>query len=93
MMPRQEIIGIAIRLAYTSAALTNLLGERPERLVGGPRYEFSIRAQQIVTLRLETKTGVSKIETLTDWTPLVPKHKRPALQQYDPQVKGHPPRG
>lgn len=84
---------IKVTLPHTSAARTNMLGERPIPLSGGPEYRFSIRPQQIVTLRLRAQTDVTEIKTLTDWAPLVPKHKQPALKIYDPQVNGHPPRG
>ena len=84
---------ITVKLPHAAAHLANLLGERPAGLEGGPTYAFPIRSQQIVTLRLRTETPVPRIETLTDWTPLVLEHKRPALKRYDPEVKGHPPHG
>jgi alpha-mannosidase len=84
---------ITVNLPHESAALTNLLGNEARPLSDGPTYQFEIRPQQIVTLRLRTKTSVPEITPLTDWTPLVPEHKRPALKHYDPEVKGHPPHG
>ncbi len=84
---------ITINLEHTSAALTNMLGENPQPLGGGPKYSFKIQPQQIVTLRLRTNVPVPNIRPLTNWSPLVPKHKRPALETYDPNVKGHPPHG
>ncbi|HQE76852.1 MAG TPA: hypothetical protein PLK00_10530, partial [Candidatus Hydrogenedentes bacterium] len=62
-------------------------------LPGGPEYRFAIRPQQIVTVRLATGASVGMVTPLTDWTPLVPEHKRLALRAYDPAVKGHPPHG
>ncbi|MEO0055422.1 MAG: hypothetical protein RLZZ50_1369 [Verrucomicrobiota bacterium] len=83
---------VAIDLPHTSAALTDFNGERPQPLAAGPEYRFPVRPQQIVTLRLKT-APVLDITPLTDWTPLVPEPKRPALHAYHPEVVGHPPRG
>lgn len=94
-----ECLGIAgeavltVDVPHESAAITDLVGKRPKPLTGGPEYRFDIRPQQIITMRLETGEPVHKITPLTDWTALVPEHKRPALQAYDPGVKGHPPHG
>ncbi|MFO7976218.1 MAG: hypothetical protein R6V12_16465 [Candidatus Hydrogenedentota bacterium] len=93
-----ECLGIAgkaaltVELPHESAAITDLVGRRAEQLSGGPTYRFDIRPQQIVTVRMRTSAPVDSIVPLTDWTPLVPAHKRPALRAYDPDVKGHPPR-
>jgi alpha-mannosidase len=84
---------IKVNLPHLSAALTNMLGEAPRPLAGGPEYRWAIRPQQIVTLRLRTTKTVPGIKPLTDWAPLVPPHKQPALEFYDPEVKGHPPHG
>ena len=84
---------ITVHLPHTSARITDLLGKRPTPLSGGPTYAFPIRPQQIVTLRMDTKSGAPEIQTLTDWTPLVPESKRQALKKYNPSVKGHPPHG
>jgi hypothetical protein len=84
---------LRVNLPHGSAALTDLLGKRPRPLTDGPTYRFDVRPQQIVTVRLRTTTQVGAIETLTDWAPLVPEHKRPALRNYDATVKGHPPHG
>jgi alpha-mannosidase len=84
---------LTVNLPHVAAALTNMLGETPRPLSGGPAYRFNVRPQQIVTLRLRTTEPVPDIKPLTDWSPLVPKHKRPALKEYNPNVKGHPPHG
>ena len=84
---------LAVHLPHESAALTDLTGQRPSPLPGGPEYRFGIRPQQIVTVRLATGASVGTVTPLTDWTPLVPEHKRLALRAYDPAVKGHPPHG
>lgn len=84
---------ITVNLPHASAALTNMLGETPRSLSGGHEYCFDIRPQQIVTLRLRTREAVPAVKPLTDWSPLVPEHKRPALKEYHPNVKGHPPHG
>ncbi|HQE75641.1 MAG TPA: glycoside hydrolase family 38 C-terminal domain-containing protein [Candidatus Hydrogenedentes bacterium] len=94
-----ECLGIAgeasltVDLPHESAALTDLVGKRAKPLSGGPEYRFDIRPQQIVTVRLQTGSSVDPVTPLTDWAPLVPEHKRPALRAYDPAVKGHPPHG
>ena len=84
---------VTVNLPHDSAALTDLLDNRRKALEGGPTYQFDIRPQQIVTLRLQNDVQVAKVEPLTDWTPLVPEHKRPALRKYEADLKGHPPPG
>ena len=84
---------ITTNLPHQSAALTDLLGNRAQNLDGGPTYRFPVNPQQIVTLRLRTAKPVPEIQALTDWAPLVPENKRAALREYQPDKKGHPPRG
>ena len=92
-----ECLGIAgnaevtLNLPHTSAAMTDLVGGHAQKLKGGPTYQFAVKPQQIVTLRFRTARPVAEIEPLTDWTPLVPEKKRPALSRYLKDVKGHPP--
>ncbi|HXK01641.1 MAG TPA: glycoside hydrolase family 38 C-terminal domain-containing protein [Verrucomicrobiae bacterium] len=83
---------LTLALPHHSAALTNLTGGAPKPLAGGPRYEFPVRAQQIVTLRFRTSGNVSSPKPLLDWAPLVPPAKRAMLSRYSNE-KGHPPRG
>jgi alpha-mannosidase len=84
---------VTVRLPHRGAALTDLTGGRAQPLAGGPTYTFPVRAQQIVTLRLRTATPVGEIQPLLEWDDLVPEAKRPALREYLPDKKGHPPRG
>jgi hypothetical protein len=81
-----------VALPHQGAALTSLTGATPKPLMGGPRYEFAVRPQQIVTLRFRTSGNVPAPEPLLDWEPLAPPAKRAMLKQYSNQ-KGHPPRG
>jgi alpha-mannosidase len=83
---------VTVGLPHQGAALTNLTGAEPKRLAGGPRYEFPVRAQQIVTLRFRTSGNVPAPKPLLDWEPLAPPAKRAMLKQYSSE-KGHPPRG
>ncbi|MCX7005702.1 MAG: hypothetical protein NTY53_00325, partial [Kiritimatiellaeota bacterium] len=84
---------VTLNLPHESAALTDLLGQHPQPLAGGPTYKFPVRPQQIVTLRFKTAQAVAAIEPLLKWDELVPESKWAALNQYLPDVKGHPPAG
>ena len=84
---------VTINLPHQQAALTDLVGGHRQPLAGGPAYEFPIRPQQIVTLRLKTAASVAAVKPLMDWEPLVPPSKRPALRKYLPAAIGHPPSG
>jgi len=84
---------VTLNLPHQSAALTDLTGGRPQILDGAPTYQFSVRPQQIVTLRFRTGTPVPQITPLTQWDELVPARKLPALHDYLKDVKGHPPSG
>jgi len=83
---------VTMALPHHGAALTNLTGAEPKPLAGGPRYEFPVRAQQIVTLRFRTDGNVPAPKPLLDWEPLAPPAKRAMLKEYSSE-KGHPPRG
>ena len=83
---------VSVDLPHRSAALTNLRGQNPQPVHGGPSYRFHVRAQQIVTLRFETSSCVEAIAPVTEWDAFVPVAKRAALHQYG-NYKGHPPRG
>ncbi|NWF85100.1 MAG: hypothetical protein HXY18_14885 [Bryobacteraceae bacterium] len=83
---------IVVNLPHKSAALTNMAGVDAKPLAGGPRYEFRVRPQQIVTIRLRTESRVPEPKALMEWDPLVPPAKRPLLHKYSSE-KGHPPRG
>ena len=83
---------VTLALPHRGAALTNLTGGESKPLAGGPRYEFPVRAQQIVTLRFRTSGSVPAPKPLLDWEPLVPPAKRAMLKEYSSE-KGHPPRG
>jgi alpha-mannosidase len=83
---------VRVNLTHGGATLTDLCGNRAEALPGGPRYQFPVRPQQIVTIRCQTSSSVPQPEPLLAWDPLVPAAKRPALHEYSDK-KGHPPRG
>ena len=83
---------IALHLPHQAARMTNLAGKSLQSFAPASSYRFPVRAQQIVTLRFRTKEPVAEITALTDWNPLVPEKKRPALNTYIDK-KGHPPRG
>lgn len=83
---------VTLALPHSGAALTNLTGGEAKPMGDGPRYEFPVRAQQIVTLRFRTRGGVPEPKALLDWEPLVPPAKRAMLKEYSSE-KGHPPRG
>ena len=84
---------ITINLPHTSAALTDLLGGHPKPLNGKGSYSFAVRPQQIVTMRLHTSTSVEQIKPLLAWDEMVPAAKRVALNSYQGDKKGHPPKG
>ena len=84
---------VTLNLPHESAALTDLLGHPLQKLDGGPTYKFTVRPQQIITMRCKTAHSVAAIVPLTKWDELVPENKRAALNQYLPDVKGHPPNG
>lgn len=83
---------VTVALPHSGAVLTNLTGDEAKPLERGPRYEFAVRPQQIVTLRLRTSGDVPPPKPLLDWEPLAPPTKRAMLKQYSIE-KGHPPRG
>ena len=52
---------VTLALPHRDAALTNMVGGEGRSLSGGPRYEFPVRPQQIVTLRFRTAAPVAAI--------------------------------
>jgi len=70
---------LTVHLRHRRAALTNMMGEKPQLLPVGPSYRFPVRPQQIVTIRLDTDSQVAVPAALRDWSPLVPPEKRKAL--------------
>ncbi|MCX7044033.1 MAG: discoidin domain-containing protein [Candidatus Sumerlaeota bacterium] len=89
---------ILLALPHTQATLTDLTGANPKPLPpalgsGPQRYEFPIRPQQIVTMRLRTENPVAEIQPLLKWDELVPECKRNALHVFVRGRKGHPPFG
>jgi hypothetical protein len=71
---------LTVRLQHKGAALTDMMGEKPQKLTGGPTYRFPIRPQQIVTIRLDTPSAVAIPAAVRDWAPLVPPEKRKGLE-------------
>jgi hypothetical protein len=84
---------VDVSLPHKQAALTNLLGEDAHLLRGGPRYEFAVRPQQIVTMRLRAEKPVAEVEPLLKWDSLVPASKLDALRKWLPDKIGQPPSG
>jgi hypothetical protein len=84
---------VTINLPHTSASLTDLLGGHPQLLNGKGSYSFAVRPQQIVTIRLHTSSSVEQIKPLMAWDEMVPAAKRAALNSYQGDKKGHPPKG
>ena len=80
---------VQLDLPHKRAWLTDLTGARRKPLAGGPHYRFSVRPQQIVTLRFGASSAVAAPEPIMRWDDLVPAEKRPALHAYSTQ-KGHP---
>jgi alpha-mannosidase len=94
-----ECLGIAgpaeitLELPHRRAVMTDLTGAQGKRMSGtAGRYEFPVRAQQIVTLRFRTGSGVGEAKPVTDWADVIPASKLAALREYSNE-KGHPPRG
>lgn len=84
---------LRVNLPHTAAALTNLVGEERQPLESGHEYRFTVRPQQIVTLRLKTNKAVAPVEALKTFDPIVPAEKRAATRGFDhPELRGHPPR-
>jgi len=84
---------VTVNLPHISAALTDMIGGHPKELIGNGSYIFAVRPQQIVTMRLRTKSSVMQVTPLTAWDELVPTAKRAALNSYLKDKKGHPPKG
>jgi alpha-mannosidase len=81
---------VTLNLPHHGATVTDLRGKNGKPLEGVSPYRFSVRPQQIVTLRFRTESAVEKLKPILKWDPLVPKSKLPALHQYE-SYKGHPP--
>lgn len=81
---------VHLELPHGQASLTNLMGEHPSPLRGGPAYRFAIRPQEIVTVRFAVDSSVARPELIRDWAPLVPANKRKDLERRI-GAKGHPP--
>jgi hypothetical protein len=84
---------VTLHLPHKRAQLTDLVGNNPQPISGGPTYQFPVRPQQIVTLRFQTAEPVAEIKPLLKWDELVPANKLPMLKKKLPDAKGHPPRG
>ena len=84
---------ITMNLPHEQAVLSDLIGKQQSKIECGPSYKFPVRPQQIVTMRFRVGSAVSEIIPLTKWDELVPAAKRVVLNEYLPDVKGHPPHG
>jgi alpha-mannosidase len=90
---------LRVRLPHQGAALTDLAGERRTALAAatagapGAEYRFTVRPQQIVTVRLKAAARVTAVAALRTFDPIVPENKRAGTRSFDhPELKGHPPR-
>jgi alpha-mannosidase len=84
---------IKVLFPHQNAILTDLVGRRLSDVRPAATYRFPVRAQQIVTMHLETSTSVAIPPPTTSWESFVPAEKLAALHAYDPNLKGHPPFG
>ncbi len=79
------------RVPHHKATITNMMGEKPSSLAGGPGYGFTIRPQQIVTLRFGTNSRVPEPSPIRTWKTIVPPERQKTLERRI-QAKGHSPR-
>ena len=84
---------VKLNLPYSSVAMTDLTGGHLQELDANSAIKFSVKPQQIITLRFRTAEPVAAIQPLMQWDELVPAAKRAALHEYLPDKMGHPPRG
>jgi hypothetical protein len=84
---------VKLNLLHGNPTFTDLTGRKKSSLRKASEYMFSIKPQQIVTMRFETKGSLAAPEPIKAWDPFVPEDKLPALHAYDPKLKGHPPFG
>lgn len=83
---------LELAIPHQSAVFTDMTGGLLAEAHGRPVYRFSIRPQQIVSMRFRVRGSVEDPEPLLKWDELVPEHKHEALNAYSKE-KGHPPRG
>jgi alpha-mannosidase len=84
---------IKVLFPHRKAMLTDLVGGKRSDLPQAATYELPVRAQEIVTMHLETSSSVPIPPPTTSWDSFVPAGKLAALHAYDPNLKGHPPFG
>ena len=87
------IATIKVLFPHRNAILTDLVGGKRSDLPQAATYRLPVRAQEIVTMHLETSSSVPIPQATTSWDSFVPGSKLPALHAYDPTLKGHPPFG
>jgi alpha-mannosidase len=84
---------VKVHLPHSTAAITDLTGRKKSPLQKSERYEFPVRAQQIITMQFEISATIPIPEPIKAWDAFVPKEKLAALHAYDPKLIGHPPFG
>jgi alpha-mannosidase len=84
---------IKVLFPHRRAMLTDLVGGKRSDLPKDATYKLQVRAQEIVTMHLETSSSVPIPPPTTSWDSFVPAGKLAALHAYDPNLKGHPPFG
>lgn len=83
---------VRVNLPHTTAALTNLLGQKCRSIEGGVEYTFDVREQQILTLRFHTCESVPLVKALRSFQSVIPPAKRRYMRSSrDPNLVGHPP--
>jgi hypothetical protein len=90
-MPGTAIIKVLF--PHRKAMLTDLVGRKRSDLPQAATYKLPVRAQEIVTMHLETSSSVPIPPPTICWDSFVPAGKLAALHAYDPDLKGHPPFG
>jgi alpha-mannosidase len=84
---------VQLSLPHRNAMLTDLVGNKVSALSGSSKYQFPVRAQQIVTMQFELSSTLPTPEPILQWDAFVPKAKLAALHAYELGLKGHPPFG
>jgi alpha-mannosidase len=84
---------IKVLFPHRNAMVTDLVGGKRSDLPQAATYKLPVRAQEIVTMHMETSSSVPIPPPTTSWDSFVPAGKLAALHAYDPNLKGHPPFG
>lgn len=87
-------VKVKLSLPHGPVHVTDLVGRKRSTLPTTGNCTIAVQPQEIATLHFQTAGYVTQVPTpITRWDPFVPKEKLPALHDYDPNLKGHPPFG